>query len=248
MNYIRQAGRWLCSYIRANPRVWLALYFAVFGAMFLGVEHIVTPESDYWVSRIPLDDKIPFLEGFIIPYCLWYPMLAAVGLYTMFFEPGAFRRFLYFIITGFTLSLLICLLIPNGQNLRPAVFPRQNLLTWAIAGIYRADTNTNVFPSMHVIGAFACAAAVFDCPRIRRLRVPAAALAVLISVSTVFIKQHSALDIIGGLALSLPIAAAVYHAGLRDLLKRLRRRAGIRRTLTGGAKAAAPRRKKSLPQ
>ena len=60
----------------------------------------------------------------------------------------------------------------------------------------------------------AAAAAIFDCPGLRRLRAPGVVLAVLISVSTVFVKQHSVLDIAGGLALGLPIGRVIYRRQL----------------------------------
>ena len=208
------AWTWIKDFVRANPHVWLAMYVPVFLLAFALAEHVITPQSAYWRSWVPLDDKIPFLEWFIVPYCLWYPFLAGAGLYALVREPAAFRRFMYFLMAGFSLSLLICFLIPNGQDLRPQSFQRENIFTWIVAGIYRTDTNTNVFPSMHVVGAIAAAAAVFDCPKLRRLRVPTVVLAVLISVSTVFVKQHSVLDIAGGLALSLPIGQIIYHRQL----------------------------------
>ena len=47
---------------------------------------------------------------------------------------------------------LFCALIPNGQDLRPAVMPRDNIFCDLVAYTYSLDTNTNVFPSVHVLG------------------------------------------------------------------------------------------------
>lgn len=226
---LRSAWTQVRAFVRANPHVWLLLYVPVFLLAFALAEHIITPETAYWRSWLPLDDRIPFLEWFVVPYCLWYPFLVGVGLYTLVREPAAFRRYLYFLMAGFSLSLLICFLVPNGQDLRPESFPRQNLFTWVVAGLYRTDTNTNVFPSMHVVGAMAAAAAIFDCPGLRRLRVPGVVLAVLISVSTVFIKQHSVLDIVGGLALGLPIGQIIYRRQLGALWRTWRQRSRERK-------------------
>ena len=63
-----------------------------------------------------------------------------------------------------------------------------------IASIYANDTNTNVCPSIHVIGSLAVWLAARDMkqlpPLLRKYLIPA--MAILISVSTVFLKQHSA--------------------------------------------------------
>ena len=57
---------------------WVPVYLAVF---FL-VERI--PRSHYWATQLPIDDYIPFLEGFVVFYCMWYFFLVASGLYLLF--------------------------------------------------------------------------------------------------------------------------------------------------------------------
>lgn len=189
--------------------LWLPLYLLV----FLALERL--PGRGYWATQLPIDAHIPFCEWFVIPYCLWYPFLIAVGLYLLCRDRAAFRRYMLFLGSTFLLSGLVWLVLPSGQDLRPAVFPRENPLTALIAGLYRIDTNTNVFPSVHVVGAVGGALAVWDCrgsENRRHLRRGAAALAVLICLSTVFIKQHTVLDVAGGLLLAGFVARRVYRS------------------------------------
>ena len=122
-----------------------------------------------------------------------------------------------FLALTFFLSELIWFLIPNGQDLRPSVMPRDNFLTRWVAGLYAIDTNTNVFPSVHVVGSIGAAWAIWDCRRLRSHRAlcwAVAVLAVLICLSTLFIKQHACLDVLGGLVLSLAVGLLVYHRSL----------------------------------
>ena len=78
--------------------------------------------------------------------------------------------------------------------------------------IYAADTNTNVFPSMHVVGTLAAVIGIFD-SRSASLGAKwgVAALGVLINASTVLVKQHSVLDILAGIALYALVYLAVYR-------------------------------------
>ena len=207
------------SFIKKNPHIWWALYLLVYLALYLTVEHVVDGSKPYWVPYLPLDDVLPFCELFIVPYCTWYPILVATGLYLMFKNGGAFRRYMQFIAIGFTISTLICFLVPNGQNLRPEHFARDNIFTRLIADIYAADTNTNVFPSVHVVGCFAACFAMFDAGELWRLRVPMVLQGILISVSTVMIKQHSTLDIVGAIALCVPIWIFLRHRRSVELEK-----------------------------
>ena len=92
-----------------------------------------------------------------------------------------------FLAITFFLSELIWLLLPNGQDLRPAVMPRDNLLTRLVAGLYAIDTNANGFPSVHVVGAIGAVWAVRKTPSLRHhpaIRWAVAVLAALIGHST----------------------------------------------------------------
>ena len=199
------------TFVKENPHVWLALLLPVYLALFFLVEWYVSPDKPYWSSYVPLDDKIPFLEGFVLPYCMWYPFLVAVGLYLMIKDGAGFRKYMAFIFIGFCSALVFCVLVPNGQDLRPDPVPRKNIFTWILSRIYAADTNTNVFPSMHVIGSIGGVIAVYRCKGLRKFRIPSAVLAFFISISTVFVKQHSVLDIGGGILWCIPLWFFIYR-------------------------------------
>lgn len=170
---------------------------------------------EYYVVYTPLDDWIPFCEWFILPYVCWYGYMFVVGMYLMTQDRGEFLRCCVFVFGGLSLCLLICTVFPNGQNLRPKVFPRENLLTSLIQGIYAADTNTNVLPSMHVLGSLAIHTAVHrsQTPILRKrgVRLASLILCVLICISTVFVKQHSVLDGLAAIVLFVPLDVWIYH-------------------------------------
>ncbi len=182
---------------------------------FFTVEAIVT--ENYWVSYMSLDSHIPFLEGFLIPYYMWYPFMGILGVYLLFRDGEAFKKFMSFIGLSFMTAIVIFLVFPNGQDLRPEAFPRNNIFTRAIAGLYTADTNTNVLPSLHVVGSFAVPFAAQNCKSLKKPWLIAFLyfIAVLISISTVFIKQHSILDVIIAVPYSIIFYILVYKVIFR---------------------------------
>ena len=97
---------------------------------------------------------------------------------------------------GFDLPVL-----PTCQNLRPEAFVRNNLLTRFIELFYSFDTNTNVCPSLHVIGSVAAMFGLWDCKALQSVgwKIAATSIAVCISLSTVFMKQHSIMDVLAAL-------------------------------------------------
>ena len=96
---------------------------------------------------------------------------------------------------------LIYLFFPTCQNLRPEAFVRNNLLTRFIELFYSFDTNTNVCPSLHVIGSVAAMFGLWDCKALQSVgwKIAATSIAVCISLSTVFMKQHSIMDVLAAL-------------------------------------------------
>lgn len=194
----------------------LLLYWPVFGLFFLTVERLWV-RANYIPISCPLDDKIPFCELFLIPYLFWFLFLVGIHLYTLLYDVESFRRLMKFIMLTYSAAMLIYILFPNCQELRPVAFPRDNLFTRFLAGLYQFDTNTNVCPSIHVIGSVAVALCAWHSPRLSTpgWRIVFTAAAVLISLSTVFLKQHSVLDILA----ALPICAAAYFLVYRPKTK-----------------------------
>jgi membrane-associated phospholipid phosphatase len=199
--------------------LWL-LYLPIYLITFHLAETFVT--TQYWVSYTPLDDKIPFIEQFVIAYMAWFPVMWVTPVFLLFRDPDAFKRFIWFIIIGYSFCLVFFFIFPNGQDLRPHSFERANVFTEAVQSFYTTDTNTNVLPSMHVIGVSAVVFAVFDSKKLRKpwLCITAVVVAVMIDLSTVFIKQHSILDVLAGLVVSAVIYIIVYIIIKRKQLKK----------------------------
>ena len=188
--------------------VWLLLYWPIFGLGFSYVERFY-PVAHYINMHCALDDLIPFNEWFLIPYMFWFVYLIGAVAYTFFFDVPGFRRMMYFVMITYSVTLIIYFLFPTCQTLRPEVFPRDNALTRFIAGFYEFDTNTNVCPSLHVIGSMAAFFAFWYAPIFskRGWRIASTVAAILISISTVFMKQHSVLDVLA----ALPLCAIGYY-------------------------------------
>lgn len=192
--------------------LFLLLYWPIYGLIFGGVEskwpalwERITGEPLVFCEVVcPLDARIPFCEWFVIPYYFWFVFIIGFLLYGLLYDRRSFRDCMYFIMLTYSATMVIYLLWPNMQTLRPTVFERDNLLTGIVQGLYDFDTNTNVCPSIHVLGSMAVCLAGVRAPRLRGWgwKLFFHLSNVLICLSTVFLKQHSILDVIAALALS----------------------------------------------
>ncbi len=151
-----------------------------------------------------LDDVIPFNELFLIPYCFWYILIVISLGYFLLYDVDSFKKLQTFIIVTQVVAMAIYIIWPTRQDLRPAEFERQNILTALMGFIYRFDTNTGVCPSLHVAYSIGIASAWCKCKMAGRgWKIFTVFAAVLISISTTFVKQHSAVDVFAAIPLAL---------------------------------------------
>lgn len=158
-----------------------------------------------------LDDVIPFCEWFLIPYVFWYVLIVFSLGYFLLYHVDSFRRLQTYIIVTQVTAMAIYILFPSRQDLRPEVFPRDNFLTQCIALLYRLDTNTGVCPSLHVAYSMGIASVwVKEKPAPRWWKMFVVTAVALICLSTMFIKQHSAVDFFVALPVCILAEAIVY--------------------------------------
>ena len=175
---------------------WVFSYFLVYMPWFLYLEKHVT--KNYHVIHSAIDDEIPFIEYFIVPYLLWFVFIAAVMLYFFFTDKEGFYRLAKLMFAGMTIFLIVSTLVPNGLNIRPYAFERDNIFVDMVKLLYRADTPTNVMPSIHVYNSLAACIAISQSRALQKHRAVctgAYVLAALIIMATMFLKQHSVIDV-----------------------------------------------------
>lgn len=212
----------LSKYKHAVAFLYLPLYLIAFFAL----EHIVSPDSNYTLVESSLDAYIPFCEAFIIPYYIWFLYIAVTVLYFFFTNKRDFFRICLFLFAGMTICLVIYAVWPNGHHLRPDLdaLGRDNLFLHILRRLYTTDTSTNVCPSIHTLNSIGACLAIFHSDALRQkkgIRTGALALTILICMSTVFLKQHSILDVFAAMVLSLPLYLISYRPKFTNIPEEL---------------------------
>ncbi len=195
------------TWCQRHPVCFMTGYLVFYLAFFFLLERLVRVPAV--VVHCALDEVVPFCKYAIIPYYLWFAWIPFTLFWLLWRAPRwEFWRLCLPLFAGMTLALVFCALVPNGVALRPHIVPGTDWFAQAVRGLYRTDTPTNVFPSIHVLNAV-----TLDLAYQRHLRLtntrrrwvgPAAHLLdAAIVVSTVLLKQHSVLDAVGGILLAL---------------------------------------------
>ena len=219
----------------------LLLYFPIYILWFAYIEKTVT--THFHVIHMEIDDYIPFCEVFIVPYLLWFAYIAVVVIYMAFKDKNDFKKMCIFLYTGMTIFLIISTVFPNGHFLRPASFERDNIFTQLCAMLYKTDTATNLFPSIHVYNSIAVHFAIIYNEKLKKKKWicnTSAVLMISIVLSTVFLKQHSVFDVLTALLLAFVMQQLVYIRSWEKIPAKVPQKTKV--------KAHSKEKEKSLPQ
>lgn len=199
--------------LKKYRHAWALIYACIYMTWFGYLEKHVT--ASYHVMHCKLDSLIPFNEYFIVPYMFWFVYIFSMLVYLVRKDADEFYRYGFYLAAGMSICLFICQIFPNGTapDFRPAVDPGKNWACALVDLIYRSDTNTNVFPSIHVYNAIGTHIAISRSKHFANrpwIRIVSFFAAVLICISTMFLKQHSAIDVAAGCVLSYFMFHLVY--------------------------------------
>lgn len=181
----------------------LLLGWVVYFALYFLTENLIPVEKCH-VIHCKLDDMIPFCEWFLLPYVFWYLLIVFSLGYFALYNVDSFKKLQTYIIITQIAAMAIYIIYPSCQNLRPAVFERENFLTDCIRFLYAFDTNTGVCPSLHCAYSIGIASVWLRTKDVSKVWKGFVVIAViLICLSTMFIKQHSAVDFFAALPVCL---------------------------------------------
>lgn len=176
----------------------MLLYFPVYLVCFAYLEKHYSGQLHY--LTLSVDYMIPFVEVFIIPYFLWFLFIAAAVAYFLLYEREGYVSLMIFLCTGMTVFLIVSAVYPTALDIRPVYFERENICTEMVRFLYSIDTPTNVFPSIHVFNSLGVCLAMRQSQLAQKKKwlVPSCyVLAGLIILATMFLKQHSVIDVVG---------------------------------------------------
>src|SRR5574344_1477784 len=150
-----------------------------------------------------LDDKIPFIMGFIYIYMLWYPFEILCLYFIYKYDLKKYNHTIISIVVSL-LILYMCFIIYPTKVVRPVIDSYNDLTTFVTYVTFKADSPINCFPSGHCL---LCFLMIFSCFNNSKMPSKIKALIIigniLIIFSTLYTKQHVLVDIIGSLLLAI---------------------------------------------
>jgi membrane-associated phospholipid phosphatase len=186
------------------------MVFVILILWFLFLKETIVPKHIMY-SRF--DSMIPFIKQFVVAYYFWFAYMALAFIYLGFVSKRDFYKLELFLALGMSVSYIVFVLYPNAQFPRPEV-QGTDIFANLVRFIYSHDGTNNVFPSIHVCNSLGVHLALINCSKLKdKTMFKALSFAVSMSIcaSTVFIKQHSIIDVVGGTILAFLIYLFIYQ-------------------------------------
>lgn len=219
------------EFIKKYSHAWVLSYFFIYVTWFFALNQLTVDDfSPIWSK---LDDFIPFLEVFIIPYYLWFLYIPLTVIYFFFWaEKKEYYQLTAFLFIGMTIALITYTIYPNGVYFRPDLdeLGRDNLLISLTRFIYAVDPGTNCCPSLHCFNSIGVCIGINRCKSLKKykaVRVGSIILSAFICLSTLFVKQHSIIDVFWAFVLAAGMYFAVYEVMERWQQKSKRKSRGF---------------------
>lgn len=140
-----------------------------------------------------LDNNIPFIKYFILPYNLWYPFLLTSLFYLSFKSRGVFYRTVISMDVGMVCCYIIYLLFQTTVP-RPELVGG-DMFTKLVGLTYKIDRPYNCFPSIHVLTSYLLIKGYKADNLVNKaIKIIIYSASVTIILATLFVKQHVVLD------------------------------------------------------
>ncbi|MCL6573539.1 MAG: phosphatase PAP2 family protein, partial [Bacillus sp. (in: Bacteria)] len=142
-----------------------------------------------------IDQAIPFLPIFILPYILWYAYIFCYLVYFCLKDTKVYLKTLALIVVAELICFLVYFFFQTTVP-RPTIIGNDFLNT-LVQWIYSKDRPYNCFPSIHVLTTFAIMLASLHIKNKHLFNTICIHVSgTLIIISTLFIKQHVIFDLV----------------------------------------------------
>ncbi len=186
------------EFIKKNWPYYVVNIFLAIGVYYGSKIYDLTNHATLHIHclQTAIDRAIPFVPQFIVIYNSLEPVIYISLIFFFIFHPRIF--------SALASAMIALFLISNGVYLvfqtyvpRPTLTPHTNWYVDQVIKLYNSDNPYNCFPSLHCGTSALVASFWFVKKRYRFIAWIMTIWAVLIVLSTQFLKQHVLADILG---------------------------------------------------
>ncbi|MCX6774570.1 MAG: phosphatase PAP2 family protein [DPANN group archaeon] len=187
--------------------LFIAWIFMLTSAALIG--HFLNPANAFSLAT-PLDLKIPLLSPFVLFY-LFFPFYGLSVFWYVRKDAPLLRKAAFAWLFLILISEVVYLLFPT-YIVRPTIVP-QNIFDKLLQLVYANAPPFCDFPSLHVSGTALSLFILYRLKKADSLIIPG----ILTIISTLLVKQHYIINLIGGVVLAFVVYILFFHANAQRL-------------------------------
>ncbi len=199
----------------------LMLMFPVLGWMYALTNNIENQEV--YSLAMAADEAIPYLKWFALPYSVWIFYIYVCLFYFFKKDISVYYRNLM----TYAICALLCYLIYSVFQTtvaRPPVIG-DDPFSWLMRYIYNRDQPYNCFPSIHCFSSYMVMRAIWTSSFRNKWNLTLiTGMSSLIIMSTLFVKQHVIMDVLGAIFVVEVVTAAIILVERKAKLARERQK------------------------
>ncbi len=197
------------------------LMFPVLGWMYALTNNIENQEV--YSLAMAADEAIPYLKWFALPYSVWIFYIYVCLFYFFKKDISVYYRNLM----TYAICALLCYLIYSVFQTtvaRPPVIG-DDPFSWLMRYIYNRDQPYNCFPSIHCFSSYMVMRAIWTSSFRNKWNLTLiTGMSSLIIMSTLFVKQHVIMDVLGAIFVVEVVTAAIILVERKAKLARERQK------------------------
>ena len=171
-------------------------------------------QTNSHLIHIPLDDKIPFIAAFSIPYVLWFVYIAFGHIWTLFHTKRDFLVMCCMVFLCDLIGMIICTAYPSMHDMRPDDAAMGNsFFADIVRWLYSTENPYCILPSQHTMLVIVITVGLIFSDGLKgnlAVKIILPIYAVSVMLATVFIKQHSIVDVFAGIGVTIPVILLTY--------------------------------------
>ena len=146
-----------------------------------------------------IDDEIPFIKYFIIPYYAWFVLIFAIPYYLYKTDKDLLTKYVISYVVCAIAATIIFTFYPSIVS-RPDYLKNDSLINLMVNLIYWIDNPPiNCFPSMHCAVSMLFILIIKNSKKTKTItKIIITLISILIMISTLYVKQHVFIDLVSG--------------------------------------------------
>lgn len=192
-------------WVNSHVYICIVTYLVAHTSLFFLISNFVEPK---YYMHTAFDDMVPLCEYLIVPYVSWFFAFAGSLVFMVRNDRCNFWRMFLAQVLGSTICCVVYVFFQNAITM-PQQTVNHNIFSLILELVWASDNTTNACPSLHVLSSTVIAVVTWYSNYFKNKPIFKIAIIlwmIIICTSTMFVKQHSIIDVICGAILGIILA------------------------------------------